>query len=135
MLTMIEPSDLIKFGMIPEFVGRLPMLATLDDLTEEDLVTILTQPKNALVKQYQKLFEMERVKLSFTKEALRAIAHEAMRRKAGARGLRAIMENSMLDIQYDVPYRESIKECKITEGVIARGEEPTLSFEKDRKSA
>src|SRR5438128_667401 len=135
LLALIEPEDLIKFGMIPEFVGRLPMLATLDDLTEEDLVTILTQPKNALVKQYQKLFEMERVKLSFTKEALRSIAHEAMRRKAGARGLRAIMENAMLDIQYDVQYRDSIKECKITEGVITRGEEPTLLYEKDRKTA
>src|SRR5437588_9726342 len=135
MLTMIEPQDLIKFGMIPEFVGRLPMLATLDDLTEEALETILTQPKNALDKQYQMLFEMERVKLTFTKEALRSIAHEAMRRKAGARGLRAIMENAMLDIQYDVPYRDSIKECKITEGVILRGEEPTLLFEKDRKTA
>src|SRR5213075_1846603 len=134
-LQLIEPADLIKFGMIPEFVGRLPMIATLDDLTEDDLVTILTQPKNALVKQYQKLFEMERVKLTFTKEALRAIAHEAMRRKAGARGLRAIMENAMLDIQYDVPYRDSIKECKITEGVVLRGEEPTLLFEKDRKTA
>jgi len=111
------------------------MIATLDDLTEDDLVTILTQPKNALVKQYQKLFEMERVKLSFTREALRSIAHEAMRRKAGARGLRAIMENAMLDIQYDVPYRDSIKECKITEGVILRGEEPSLLFEKDRKTA
>src|SRR6266436_5101321 len=135
LLALIEPEDLIKFGMIPEFVGRLPMLATLDDLTEEDLVTILTQPKNALVKQYQKLFEMERVKLTFSREALRSIAHEAMRRKAGARGLRAIMENAMLDIQYDVPYRDSIKECKITEGVILRGEEPTLLFEKDRKTA
>src|SRR6058998_2733172 len=135
LLALIEPEDLIKFGMIPEFVGRLPMLATLDDLTEEDLVTILTQPKNALVKQYQKLFEMERVKLTFSREALRSIAHEAMRRKAGARGLRAIMENAMLDIQYDVPYRDSIKECKITEGVIMRGEEPTLLFEKDRKTA
>ncbi|TMB13986.1 MAG: ATP-dependent Clp protease ATP-binding subunit ClpX, partial [Deltaproteobacteria bacterium] len=134
-LQLIEPTDLIKFGMIPEFVGRLPMIATLDDLTEEDLVTILTQPKNALVKQYQKLFEMERVKLTFSREALRSIAHEAMRRKAGARGLRAIMENAMLDIQYDVPYRDSIKECKITEGVIMRGEEPTLLFEKDRKTA
>src|SRR5258705_1130531 len=135
MLQLIEPSDLIKFGMIPEFVGRLPMIATLDDLTEDDLVTILTQPKNALVKQYQKLFEMERVKLTFTREALRSIAHEAMRLKAGARGLRAIMENAMLDIQYDVPYRDSIKECKITEGVIMRGEEPALLFEKDRKTA
>src|SRR5438094_443709 len=135
MLQLIEPTDLIKFGMIPEFVGRLPMIATLDDLTEDDLVTILTQPKNALVKQYQKLFEMERVKLTFSREALRSIAHEAMRRKAGARGLRAIMENAMLDIQYDVPYRDSIKECKITEGVITRGEEPTLLYEKDRKTA
>src|SRR5438067_13808103 len=135
LLALIEPEDLIKFGMIPEFVGRLPMLATLDDLTEDDLVTILTQPKNALVKQYQKLFEMERVKLSFSKEALRAIAHEAMRRKAGARGLRAIMESAMLDIQYDVPYRDNIKECKINEGVILRGEEPALFFEKDRKTA
>src|SRR5262249_61525429 len=98
-LRLIERADLIKFGMIPEFAGRLPMIATLDDLTEDDLVTILTQPKNALVKQYQKLFEMERVKLTFTREALRSIAHEAMRRKAGARGLRAIMENAMLDIQ------------------------------------
>ena len=125
---LIEPADLIKFGMIPEFVGRLPVIATLDDLTEDDLVTILTQPKNALVKQYQKLFEMERVKLTFTKEALRAIAHEAMRRKAGARGLRAIMENAMLDIQYDVPYRDGIKECKITEGVIVarRGAHPPV---------
>ncbi len=135
MLALIEPADLTKFGMIPEFVGRLPMLATLDDLTEEDLVTILTQPKNALIKQYQKLFEMERVKLVFSKESLRAIAQEAMRRKAGARGLRAIMENAMLDIQYDVPYRDGIKECKISEGVILRGEEPALQFEKDRKTA
>ena len=135
LLAQIEPSDLIKFGMIPEFVGRLPMLATLDDLTEDDLMVILTQPKNALVKQYQKLFEMERVKLTFSKEALKAIAHEAMRRKSGARGLRAIMENAMLDIQYDVPYRDGIKECRIGEGVVLRGEEPVLQFEKDRKTA
>ena len=135
LLAMVEASDLIKFGMIPEFVGRLPVIATLDDLTEDDLVTILTVPKNALVKQYQKLFEMERVKLSFTKEALRAIAHEAMRRKSGARGLRAIMENAMLEIMYDVPYRDGIKECKITEGVILKSEEPSLGFEKGRQSA
>src|SRR5262249_45312594 len=128
LLALLEPKDLTQVGR------RVPMLATLDDLTEDDLVTILTQPKNALVKQYQKLFEMERVKLSFTKEALRAIAHEAMRRKAGARGLRAIMENAMLDIQYDVPYRDAIKECKITEGVILGGEEPRLRFEKERKA-
>ncbi len=135
LLALVEPADLTKFGMIPEFVGRLPIIATLDDLKEDDLVTILTQPKNALVKQYQKLFDLERVKLTFTKEALRAIAHEAMLRKSGARGLRAIMENAMLEIMYDVPYRESIKECKITEGVIVRAEEPSLTFEKSRQSA
>ena len=135
LLERAEPQDLTKFGMIPEFVGRLPVLATLYDLSEEDLVTILSQPKNALVKQYQKMFEMEKVKLSFTKAALRAVAQEAMRRKAGARGLRAIMENALLDIQYDVPYKEGIKECKITEGVIKNGEEPLLSFEKEKKSA
>src|SRR5208282_4334745 len=106
--------DLVKFGMIPEFVGRLPVIATLYDLSEDDLVTILTQPKNALVKQYQRLFELEKVKLSFTKEALRAIAHEAMQRNAGARGLRAIIESAMLDIMYEVPFKEGVKECKIT---------------------
>ena len=109
LLALVEPEDLMKFGMIPEFVGRLPVVATLNDLREDDLVTILTQPKNALVKQYQKLFEMEKVKLSFTKEALRAIAREAMRRNSGARGLRAILEDAMLDIMYDVPYREGVQ--------------------------
>jgi len=135
LLAYVEPQDLVKFGLIPEFVGRLPVIATLMDLTEDDLVRILTEPKNALVKQYQKMFEMEKVKLGFSKEALRAIAKEAMRRKSGARGLRAIMENAMLDIMYDVPYREGIKECKITEGVVARNEEPLLSFEKEKKTA
>jgi ATP-dependent Clp protease ATP-binding subunit ClpX len=135
LLTYVEPQDLVKYGMIPEFVGRLPVIATLMDLTEDDLVHILTEPKNALVKQYQKMFEMEKVKLSFSKEALRAISREAMRRNSGARGLRAIMETAMLDIMYDVPYREGIKECKITEGVISRNEEPMLSFEKEKKLA
>jgi len=135
LLARVEPGDLIKFGMIPEFVGRLPIIATLADLTEDDLVTILTQPKNALVKQYVKLFELEKVKLSFTKEALRATSREAMRRKSGARGLRAILEQAMLDIMYDVPYREGVKECKITEGVILNKEPPLLSFEKEKKLA
>ena len=135
LLAHIEPQDLVKFGMIPEFVGRIPIIATLSELTEDDLVTILTQPKNALVKQYQKLFDLEKVKLSFTKEALRATAREAMRRKSGARGLRSILEQSMLDIMYDVPYREGVKECKITDGVILRREPPLLSFEKEKKSA
>jgi ATP-dependent Clp protease ATP-binding subunit ClpX len=135
LLAHIEPQDLVKFGMIPEFVGRLPVIATLAELNENDLVRILSEPKNALVKQYQKLFEMEKVKLTFTKDALRAIAREAMRRNSGARGLRSIMEAAMLDIMYDVPYREGIKECKITEGVITRNEEPLLSFEKEKKLA
>ena len=102
---------------------------------EEDLVTILTQPKNALVKQYQKLFEIEKVKLSFTKEALRAIAREAMRRSSGARGLRAIMEDAMLDIMYDVPYREGVRECKITQEVVTKHEPPQLVLEKEKKTA
>ncbi len=135
LLSQVEPQDLVKFGMIPEFVGRLPVIATLYDLSEEDLVTILTQPKNALVKQYQRLFELEKVKLSFTKESLRAIAHEAMQRNAGARGLRAIIESAMLDIMYEVPFKEGVKECKITEGVVVKHEEPLLSFEKEKKSA
>ncbi|MBI3183895.1 MAG: ATP-dependent Clp protease ATP-binding subunit ClpX [Myxococcales bacterium] len=135
LLMLSEPEDLMKFGMIPEFVGRLPILATLNDLNEDDLVSILTTPKNALVKQYQKMFEIEKVKLSFTKEALRAIAREAMRRNSGARGLRAIMEDSMLDIMYDVPFREGIKECRIGETVVTKHEAPQLTFEKEKKTA
>nr|WP_225937605.1 ATP-dependent Clp protease ATP-binding subunit ClpX [Myxococcus sp. RHSTA-1-4] len=135
LLALTEPEDLMKFGMIPEFIGRLPMIATLNDLKEEDLVTILSQPKNALVKQYQKLFEMEKVKLTFTKEALRAIAREAMRRHSGARGLRAILEDAMLEIMYDVPFREGVKECKITEQVITKHEAPQLVMEKEKKTA
>jgi len=135
LLARIEPQDLVKFGMIPEFVGRIPMIATLSDLSEDDLVTILTEPKNALTKQYQKLFDLEKVKLTFSREALRATAREAMRRKSGARGLRSILEQAMLDIMYDVPYREGVKECKITDGVILRKEGPLLSFEKEKKLA
>jgi ATP-dependent Clp protease ATP-binding subunit ClpX len=135
LLARVEPQDLTRFGLIPEFVGRLPVIATLSDLSEDDLLTILTQPKNALVKQYQKLFDLEKVKLSFTREALRATAHEAMRRKSGARGLRAILEQAMLDIMYDVPYREGVKECRITDGVILNKEPPLLTFEKEKKLA
>ena len=135
LLAMVEPEDLMKFGMIPEFIGRLPVVATLNDLKEDDLITILTQPKNALIKQYQKLFEMEKVKLTFTKEALKAIAKEAMRRNSGARGLRAILEDAMLDIMYDVPYRDGVKECKITETVVTKHEPPQLVMEKEKKSA
>ncbi|MEN9799792.1 MAG: hypothetical protein RL653_3489 [Pseudomonadota bacterium] len=135
LLKLTEPEDLMKFGMIPEFIGRLPVVATLNDLREEDLVTILSAPKNALTKQYQKMFEMEKVKLTFTREALRAIAREAMRRSSGARGLRAIMEDAMLEIMYDVPFREGVKECKITDGVILHREPPVLVVDKEKKSA
>ena len=135
LLRLSEPEDLMKFGMIPEFVGRLPVIATLNDLREDDLVTILTQPKNALVKQYQKLFEMEKVKLTFTKESLRAIAREAMRRASGARGLRAIIEDAMLEIMYDVPFREGVKECKIGETVVTKHEPPQIVYEKEKKTA
>jgi len=135
LLQLIEPDDLMKFGMIPEFIGRLPMIATLNDLKEDDLVTILTEPKNALTKQYQKLFDLEKVKLSFTKDALRAVAKEALRRQSGARGLRAILEDAMLDIMYDVPFREGVKECRITEGVILKKDAPQVTYEKEKKSA
>jgi ATP-dependent Clp protease ATP-binding subunit ClpX len=109
-------------------------VATLNDMTEEDLVHILTKPKNALVKQYQKLFSLEGVKLTFTEGAMRAAAKEAIKRKAGARGLRAIMESAMLDIMYEVPYLEGITECRITEEVITKAAPPTLSFEKKQSA-
>jgi ATP-dependent Clp protease ATP-binding subunit ClpX len=128
-LAEVQPEDLIKFGMIPEFVGRLPVIATLDELTEDELVRILIEPKNALVKQYQKLFEMENVKLRFTDAALRAIAQETLRRKSGARGLRAIMENIMLDVMYEIPSIRGVKECVVDEDVVLRGQKPMLIFE------
>jgi len=128
-LAEVQPEDLIKFGMIPEFVGRLPVIATLDELTEDELVRILIEPKNALVKQYQKLFEMENVRLKFTDAALRAIAQEALRRKSGARGLRAIMENIMLDVMYEIPSVRGVKECVVDEDVVLRSQKPMLIFE------
>ena len=133
-LREVTTGDLTRFGLIPEFVGRLPVIATLNDMAEDDLMHILTQPKNALVKQYQKLFAIEGVKLSFTDGALRTAARDAIKRKAGARGLRAIMEAAMLDIMYEVPYLEGIKECLITEDVIARGAPPTLTFEQKQSA-
>jgi ATP-dependent Clp protease ATP-binding subunit ClpX len=126
--------DLIHFGLIPEFVGRLPVMATLNDMSEEDLVTILQQPKNALIKQYQKLFAMEGVKLHFSEGAMRAAAREAIKRKSGARGLRAILENAMLDIMYEVPYLDGVTDCLITEEVITRSSPPVLTFEKKQSA-
>ena len=126
---LVQPEDLIKFGLIPEFIGRIPILATLDSLSEEALIRILTEPKNALVKQYKKLFEVEGVDLKFAEEAYRAIAKDAIKRKSGARGLRAILESVMLDIMYDIPSMPGVRECVIGEEVISGGERPLLIYE------
>ena len=128
LFAIMEPEDLLRFGMIPEFVGRLPVLATLDDLDEDALVRILLEPRNALVKQYRKLFDMEEVLLKFTEGALGAIAREAIKRKTGARGLRAILEEIMLDVMYDLPSRDNIKECIISEEVVDRKKDPILVY-------
>ncbi|RMF86527.1 MAG: ATP-dependent Clp protease ATP-binding subunit ClpX, partial [Nitrospinota bacterium] len=128
--SLVQPEDLLKYGLIPEFIGRLPVVATLNDLDEEALVRILTEPKNALVKQYQKIFELEKVRLTFTEGALRAIAREAMAKKTGARGLRAIMEEIMLDTMYELPSHSGIKECVISERVVTHREKPAIVFEK-----
>ena len=133
-LKLVHTEDLIAFGLIPEFVGRLPVTVTLEDMTEDDLVVILKTPKNALVKQYQKLFALEGVKLTFSEGALRVAAREAIKRKSGARGLRAIFENAMLDIMYEVPYLDGVTECHITEDVILNGGVPLLTFEKKQSA-
>ncbi|NOY64951.1 MAG: ATP-dependent Clp protease ATP-binding subunit ClpX [Nitrospirae bacterium] len=134
-LTHVEPEDLIKYGMIPEFVGRLPVVAVLHELDEKALVKILTEPKNALIKQYEKLLSLDNVTLKFTEGALHAIAKKAIERKTGARGLRAILEDIMLDVMYEIPSRKDIKECVINEDVVIRRERPILIYEKDRESA
>ena len=127
-LSRVQPEDLLKNGLIPEFVGRLPIVATLEELTEDDFVCILTTPKNALVRQYQKYFDFEKVALTFTDEALRAIAQEALRRKTGARGLRSILEEVMLDTMYELPSRHDIQECTITHDVVTKRQQPALFF-------
>ena len=129
LLAEVQPEDLLRFGMIPEFVGRLPVLATLEELDEQALVRILREPKNALVRQYQKLFDMENVHLRFTEGALTAIAREALKRKSGARGLRAIMENIMLDVMYDIPSQPNIKEVLISEEVVSRKAQPIVLYQ------
>lgn len=134
-LKMVQPEDLIKFGLIPEFLGRLPVIATLDELNVATLIRILKEPKNALVKQFQKLMEIEGVNLRFTDSALSAIAGEALKRKSGARGLRAIMETSMIDIMFEIPSLENVKECVIGEEVVLNKEDPILLFEQTKKQA
>ena len=134
-LVQVQPEDLIRFGMIPEFVGRLPVVATLHELTEKELVQIMLEPKNALVKQYQKLFGMEDVTLRFTEGSLKAVAREAMKRNSGARGLRSILENIMLDIMYEIPSQPDIRECVISEEVVTNRESPLLLYEGSLESA
>src|SRR5215813_6099636 len=128
LLPHVQPEDLLQFGLIPEFVGRLPIVATLEELTEDDFMRILTTPKNALVRQYQKYFDFEKVKLKFTEGALRAIAQEALRRNTGARGLRSIMEEIMLDTMYELPSRNDVQECMVTEEAVARRQQPALLY-------
>ncbi|MBW2442510.1 MAG: ATP-dependent Clp protease ATP-binding subunit ClpX [Deltaproteobacteria bacterium] len=134
-LKLVQPEDLIKFGLIPEFLGRLPVIATLDELNEDALIRILTEPKNALLKQFKQLFEMEGVNLRLTDSALSAIAKEAQKRKSGARGLRAILESCMLDIMYELPSVENVKECVIGEDVVLNKEDPILLYEQTKKQA
>ena len=122
----VLPQDLVKFGIIPEFVGRVPVTVSLDLLDEDALKQILTKPKNALVKQYQKLLELDDVKLTFEDEAIREIAHQSIERKTGARGLRAIIENCMMDYMFELPSREDVKECKITKDVVEKTGKATL---------
>ncbi|MEN9724128.1 MAG: ATP-dependent protease Clp, ATPase subunit, partial [Pseudomonadota bacterium] len=126
MLEQVEPEDLVKFGLIPEFIGRLPVIATLEELDEKALVDILTRPKNALTKQYIKLFEYDGVQLEFENDAIHAIAREAIKRNTGARGLRAILEQSMLEVMYDLPAMADVKKCVITAASISRSERPRM---------
>jgi ATP-dependent Clp protease ATP-binding subunit ClpX len=135
LLRQVQPEDLIKFGMIPEFIGRLPIIATVEELSLDAMVRILVEPKNALVKQYQKLFTLEGVELEFTEDALKAIAQEALKRKSGARGLRAIIEEVMLDIMFELPSMKGLKSCIVTEEAIFKKQPPHLIFEEDEKKA
>jgi ATP-dependent Clp protease ATP-binding subunit ClpX len=135
LLAMIQPEDLLKYGLIPEFVGRLPVIATLHDLDDQALTRILREPKNAIIKQYQKYFDLEKVRLKFTDDAVAAIAREALKRGTGARGLRAILEEVMLEIMYDLPSIQGLKECVITREVILNRERPILVTEAKEQTA
>ncbi len=131
LLTLVQPEDLVRFGMIPEFSGRVPIIATLHDLDKEDLVRVLIEPKNALIRQYQKLFELEKVKLTFSDDAIVAVAGKAVKQGTGARGLRSILEDVMLDVMFDLPSRKDVSECVITTGVIENDEEPLLVYKQE----
>ncbi|MEG2173346.1 MAG: ATP-dependent Clp protease ATP-binding subunit ClpX, partial [Desulfovibrionaceae bacterium] len=135
LLEQIHPADLVKFGLIPEFVGRIPVITHVEDLSEPDLIRILTEPKNALVRQYQKLFELDHVSLRFTNNALKSIATQAIERKTGARGLRNVMEKIMLDIMFRLPSMPNVKECLINQAVITKGKEPVLLYDAEERAA
>ncbi|HMK43355.1 MAG TPA: ATP-dependent Clp protease ATP-binding subunit ClpX [Dissulfurispiraceae bacterium] len=135
LLSRVEPEDLIKYGLIPEFIGRLPVVATLDELDESALIRILTEPKNALIKQFQKLFSLDEVKLKFTEGALRLVAKKALRRKAGARGLRAILEDVMLDVMYELPSQADVVECVLNEEAVEKREKPLIVYKPKAESA
>ena len=129
MLATVEPEDLVKYGLIPEFVGRLPVVATLEELDETALISILREPKNALTKQYAKLFEMENCELELREDALRAIAHRAMERKTGARGLRTILESILLDVMYELPAMENVSKVVVDEAVVKGDAQPYIVYE------
>jgi ATP-dependent Clp protease ATP-binding subunit ClpX len=133
LFAMTQPEDLLKFGLIPEFVGRLPLIATLEDLDEPALVRILTEPRNALLKQYAELFKMEEVKLTFQPDAIKAIAHKAIERKTGARGLRSIVEDILLDSMYEVPSLENVQEVVVNKDVIAGKGKPIIIYADKKK--
>ncbi|MGE4292960.1 MAG: ATP-dependent Clp protease ATP-binding subunit ClpX [Desulfovibrio sp.] len=135
LLAGVEPNDLVKFGLIPEFVGRIPVITALEELTEDDLVRILVEPRNALSKQYKKLFSLDDVNLRFTENALRAIAKRAIERKTGARGLRNVLESVMLEIMYQLPSLSGVKECVINEAVVEKKVDPLLIYQQEVKSA
>jgi ATP-dependent Clp protease ATP-binding subunit ClpX len=135
LLAQVHPHDLIKYGLIPEFVGRIPIVSSLNELKEADLIEILTRPKNALVRQYQKLFELDDVRLRFTQNALHAIAVKAIERKTGARGLRNVLESIMLEIMYKLPSLEGVKECVVNKAVVEKGVEPLLFYHQEVKTA
>jgi ATP-dependent Clp protease ATP-binding subunit ClpX len=134
-LRSVHPEDLLKFGLIPEFIGRLPVITSLDELDEDTLVTILTEPKNAIIKQYSKFFELDGVELEVEPGALREIAQEALRRKTGARALRSIIEQIMLEVMYEVPSSDEVKKVIVPDGVISEGIKPTLLTEDEERVA
>jgi ATP-dependent Clp protease ATP-binding subunit ClpX len=135
LLGQVHPSDLVKFGLIPEFVGRIPVITHVEELAEEDLIRVLTEPKNALVKQYEALFELDNIKLTFTQDALQSVAHLAIERKTGARGLRNVMENAMLEIMYSLSEKNGAKECVINAAVIEKGKAPLFLYKSDNPNA